>query len=554
MAATLATVFPLGAQDQASFAEAHRRTRRLMADGDWPTARRRLALLVDEHARRPYVLAARNELLADWVRCAFFCEWVPPRPETLVAGHLVRSGNGLTLRYGAEQDGDFDIDPRSGSRYHRAWFEGERTLELAGRCYPQGGVQLIAGTDRRVSLIVDPGLAPFEREGELRHRVPRIVVVTHRGEASLAEGERSPMETGKPYALTVSMSKNGIQLVGRGRTIVEARFPEPWSIAGVSFEGGRMGYSAEGPSTVAMKGATRGAWLDGLIDGAQQDAHAAFVRRFDLARQVPAWLLDGPVAAAPSAESARPRRLPDWRRTFEWQGDRYCVRSEVDRAVCAQVGRHLAAARREYERVFGALPATASTAPFEVLVFSGRAGYEAHLRRMTGGLPGHATSGVFVPELDQLLLHNPGDPSALAAVVRHEGLHQYLHRRFATLPAWFNEGVAVYVERGAGGAVRPDLVRTLVGGRDRLVPMDRFLFLDYDGFYTRPDVHYAQAWATVHLLRHGPRAWRDRFAALLRECEGDASEAVVSLRFVGTHRFEELDAALRAYLAELLER
>jgi len=107
------------------------------------------------------------------------------------------------------------------------------------------------------------------------------------------------------------------------------------------------------------------------------------------------------------------------------------------------------------------------------------------------------------------------------------------------------------VETTAPEAPRRDHLRTLLAGRNRLVPLERFFYLDYRGFYSRPDVHYAQAWAVVHFLRHGPRRWTALFADVLRHCEGDVTEAVATWRAWSDVDLEAMDQALEAHVRAL---
>ena len=132
---------------------------------------------------------------------------------------------------------------------------------------------------------------------------------------------------------------------------------------------------------------------------------------------------------------------------------------------------------------------------------------------------------------------------------QHELTHRFLHERFASLPAWLDEGLAVYYESAGveGGRVvlgarshidlsgRPysgthgwgfehfEVPLHLAPSVRELVDADRWDFygIREDGEHhqketQRTSAFYAASWRLVHLLMNGPNvAYRTRFTAFL---------------------------------------
>ncbi|MBK8095812.1 MAG: DUF1570 domain-containing protein [Planctomycetes bacterium] len=242
---------------------------------------------------------------------------------------------------------------------------------------------------------------------------------------------------------------------------------------------------------------------------------------------------------------------PAWARTFEHRTRHYVVRTDLDDATAAAAAATLEAAFLAYERALGVT--VSPLAPLSVFVFSGEAGYRRYVADIEAGIPMH-TSGLYCPQLKQLLAWNPLEPTALHATLRHEGLHQYLDSIAADPPVWFNEGLAEYFEQGrmVGGwftaaTVRRDHLEAL----RRRPPRRLGEFLRAGAFYDEPERNYAQAWAFVHFLRHGEPAPHGLFERLLRACgRGVAADEIVDEVFDDVD-LAQLDRAFTDYLAGL---
>ena len=112
----------------------------------------------------------------------------------------------------------------------------------------------------------------------------------------------------------------------------------------------------------------------------------------------------------------------------------------------------------------------------------------------------------------------------LTHIVYHELTHYFLSRSLQPRPAWLNEGLAEYFATadidddaayvGGLSQERLQLLRT-----ERLLPLkDFFAVDDRSPFYNetaKANVFYAQAWAFVHFLTHGP--YKNEFHSYLTD-------------------------------------
>ncbi|MBX7166373.1 MAG: DUF1570 domain-containing protein [Pirellulales bacterium] len=94
----------------------------------------------------------------------------------------------------------------------------------------------------------------------------------------------------------------------------------------------------------------------------------------------------------------------------------------------------------------------------------------------------------------------------VAEDLRHEVAHGYLHAVVPNIPLWLDEGLAEYFEvaRGAGGLNRPhvaELSAALAAGQWRPF-LARLESITAVADMTQR--YYAESWAWVHLMLHGP--------------------------------------------------
>lgn len=255
----------------------------------------------------------------------------------------------------------------------------------------------------------------------------------------------------------------------------------------------------------------------------------------------------------------RAQNGPDWPKTYEYKTNDYHVVSDIDLETCRRAAIALEDALLEFRAHVRPLKPDAKRL-YKVFLFSGEAGFKRYVEDsvLLDGKGPERPAGLYSGVLKQLLIWNLPNRDEMMRTIRHEGFHQYLDRLLPDPPVWLNEGMAVYFEgmvRVAGSlkldTPRPDLLETLKG-RD-LVPAEKFLKITPKEFYATSPHSYAQAWLTVHMMRHGVVKYRELFYALLNRLE-TASGAEAVRAVVDPATLPAFDADLRAYLVTLSNR
>lgn len=244
---------------------------------------------------------------------------------------------------------------------------------------------------------------------------------------------------------------------------------------------------------------------------------------------------------------------PPWPKRFEYESTNYHVMSDIDRKTCARAAAVLEAAYAIYNVRLKSV-GRGEKRRFPVYLFSDEASYLAYTKDISGVSP-QGSAGLYSPVLKHLLIWNLPARDAMMRTVRHEGFHQYLDRLMDQPPSWLNEGLAEYYEtaeivsgRRRMGMVREDHLYSL---KKKLVPLKDFLYQPPSTFYAKPGLHYAQAWAFVHFLRHTTRERRDRFETLFDALlEPGPWKPKVRKQFPDAE-LAELESAFHDYLAGL---
>ncbi len=266
------------------------------------------------------------------------------------------------------------------------------------------------------------------------------------------------------------------------------------------------------------------------------------------------------LAIAPSADLEYIYRMvvkakngPSWTKRFVYESTNYRVMSDIDRKTCARAAAILEAAYAIYNVRLKAVKRDKSRR-FPVYLFSDESSYLAFTKDVSGQSP-KGSAGLYSPLLKHLLIWNVPSRDDMMRTVRHEGFHQYLDRLMDRPPSWLNEGLAEYYEtaeivsgKRRMGMVREDHLRRL---RKKLVPLKDFLYQHPATFYATPSLHYPQAWAFVHFLRHTTRDRREQFESLFDALlEPGPWKPKVRKHFPDA-TLTELEAAFHDYIASL---
>lgn len=255
------------------------------------------------------------------------------------------------------------------------------------------------------------------------------------------------------------------------------------------------------------------------------------------------------------------RRGPSWPQSFSHRTEHYLIRSDLDERVCRNAGKLLEASLKHYQTYLVRPTASqADTAPFEVYIFSGKAGFESYCRGALGSTPVHC-AGLYSPLLKQLLIWNQSDHASTLRTIRHEGLHQYVDSVTDSVPTWLNEGLAEYFEVSTTrlgvpgkGLVLPRNLRALRAMRRSTVPFSTLARMSHARFYQRSQVLYPLSWAWVHFFRHGSKANRAVFEAMLDGCSAGRPWLEVMRESLQDVDLEKLEREFWEYVQELIEK
>ena len=251
----------------------------------------------------------------------------------------------------------------------------------------------------------------------------------------------------------------------------------------------------------------------------------------------------------------RARRGPAWSRTNEYASRHYIVRSDLSRELCLEAAQELDGAHRMFEMRLGRLESRPDER-LPVYIFSGQGTYLLYSRDLTGALPVH-TAGMYSPMLQQLLIWNLPQRAEMLRTVRHEGFHQFLHRRVGAAPTWLQEGLAEYfsysrLERGRWAHGDPVQVHLDVLRKRGFewTPLAELLRLEPEAFYDEAGRHYAESWHWVHFLENSGVQNGRRLRALVDALAAGASTEAALEAVFPARELPELERARREHLAK----
>lgn len=235
--------------------------------------------------------------------------------------------------------------------------------------------------------------------------------------------------------------------------------------------------------------------------------------------------------------------------------------TETDPGIMEGMPRFLEAALDRYTSAFGPLPKP--TMRLDTFLMADREQWATLTRQVMGSQAGtylRIHRGGFASG-GRALIWTIGERDTLA-IIAHEGWHQYTQRTFRQeLPAWLEEGVAVYMEgfiAGASGPVfagwanreRYEQLRR-AAARGSLLPLQTLLgsspqhLIEHstEGTLT----YYAQLWALMHFLNEGEDGrYRRGIGLVLGDAAAGRLDAVVKQR-VGNRGAATGAEVFRAY-------
>jgi hypothetical protein len=204
--------------------------------------------------------------------------------------------------------------------------------------------------------------------------------------------------------------------------------------------------------------------------------------------------------------------------------------------------------------------AETATPPLEVFLFS-----EVDFRELVSNRYG----GLFFGEHGKgtLILSDAGDPAFIDHITAHELSHGFIHATFPTVPVWFNEGFASYLEsmvveegehRVTFGSLDAGISAT--AGIGRMVPMEQLFTAHWSEFHGDWEhSHYATGWALVHYIEHGEnkklRPRFDAFTAALAEASSKRASGITAWNQIYPDvPFNELDGRVRDHVNRAFDK
>ncbi len=251
-------------------------------------------------------------------------------------------------------------------------------------------------------------------------------------------------------------------------------------------------------------------------------------------------------------------RGPTFTRVFENKSRNYHVISDMNQKVCVEATQLLEKAYTSYRVNFSWIKQGKKQKRFKVYLFGGRAGFMAYQEDLQElmGRPAESAAGLYSPLLKQLLIWNLPTREEMFKTIRHEGFHQYLDRIMPDPPTWFNEGLAVYhefavVKRGRLTYGQPIDEYVELLQEEGLVPLKTFLVQPSRAFYEGSHRSYGQAWAFLHMLKHGESGHGDLFKKLVEAFQTEEAPVDVLHRVFPDDLLTKLDHELKDYVAKL---
>lgn len=275
--------------------------RGLLERGQFAEGKKRLAKLLEEHPRAPYVLGRRVQLEELARQLAFGAAVPPVEPKQLISGELLQwnpRDGAIKLRYKA--GADMKDWTKSGSMMiHPAPFRGPHSITIKGERYPKGtsGVVLVCFGEAR-SLLVVPGLAPFDVGGTSYSGIPATIKLRTGDKAdTIGGGEDSPVDRGRSFTIGVVVNATQVSCYYGGKAIARAnKKPDHW---------GSIAFADFGECEVVLAGKVEPSWIQGLVDKERQERLVEFCRRWQPKDDLPAWLFEAAPASVEDDPEAR---------------------------------------------------------------------------------------------------------------------------------------------------------------------------------------------------------------------------------------------------------
>ena len=190
----------------------------------------------------------------------------------------------------------------------------------------------------------------------------------------------------------------------------------------------------------------------------------------------------------------------------------------------------------------------ASSESIELYLFRDETSYRDYLEERFGDLPRRRALYIKTTSGPGMVYAYRGEQFAID--LRHETTHALLHAELAEVPLWLDEGLAEYFEVPRGERIdgHQHLAEIQQRIRERGVPRLEVLE-QLDDVAALDRENYADAWAWVHFLQHGPAAATAEFTGYVREFNQPRPATPLSARL--RRAIPQLEVAFAAHFGRL---
>jgi tetratricopeptide (TPR) repeat protein len=268
-----------------------------------------------------------------------------------------------------------------------------------------------------------------------------------------------------------------------------------------------------------------------------------------VAATVALWCLQG---AAPLSAQSDGTRRSDWKQLTT---PAYTIISEGGEGRAREVAAQIDAFREAIRQVFPAARLD-GLVPTTLIVFDSDASFSP-FKPLDNGRRVSWVGGYALAHNDgqHLVMSRGGSLASTYSIVFHEYMHAVLGRTYASLPVWYNEGVAEVFGAFAGTIRdsrpmigRPILYRAETARAEGLLPV-RDMLVDESAARWQARLtsrFYATSWLMAHYFLFDAER-RQQLLQLFRELEGGATVDVAVQQALGM-TVEQLDQQLENYL------
>lgn len=277
------------AQDQESFEAKFKSIEKLARRKKWKAARRGIDDLLADNTGQWYVRARRVEIENLTRQVAFRLKYPETSAQDVTQGDLKRfderSGR-FKIVYGEGEWRDFE---KAGSfRVFPGLMTGPHTVTLKGSNLSRS-LRFLTCANKDQALIIDTGHA---QHGD-RWTSAEMSISEGKSDKRLDFKEVPAPRLTKPFTFKIKVTKQSVSLSYNGKRQLNGRRPKEGYgylyLPGAAFD------------EITIEGAADPAWVQSLVDQADERKRAKFRSSFKVGQELPKWLYDESAAKGPGA-------------------------------------------------------------------------------------------------------------------------------------------------------------------------------------------------------------------------------------------------------------